>query len=326
MGFHEVRLNPDISYRSVGGPGYMTDLIELSSGAEQAVARWNGERRSYDLVQAVKSYSELSEIYRFYLGRRGVANGFRLKDWLDYASTEDGRTTAFMGTADVTATDVLIGTGDGTTVQFQLKKYYASGNELRTRIIEKPVAGTIRIALDGVEQLTGWSANTTTGVITFTSPPATGVEVTAGFEFDVPVRFGKEFDRQLPVRIEDFSHGSLDSIPLVELINPSQDADEFWYGGSTTFDPMAASQTLSLGLGRAIILKNVSAGLAINLPDPAGLPLGGGPYWYIINEGAESIIVNDETLTQIATIAAGEHATVVMGVEADNTTRVWYIL
>jgi uncharacterized protein (TIGR02217 family) len=76
------------------------------------------------------------------------------------------------------------------------------------------VAGTVRIALGGVEQPSGWSVNTTTGVVTFGSAPGAGVAVTAGFEFDVPVRFDTDV---LDVRLDLERLGSITSIPLLEL-------------------------------------------------------------------------------------------------------------
>ncbi len=76
------------------------------------------------------------------------------------------------------------------------------------------MAGTVRIALDGVDQPSGWSVNTTTGVVTFSSAPSAGVAVTAGFEFDVPVRFDTDV---LDVTLDLERLGSITSIPLLEL-------------------------------------------------------------------------------------------------------------
>ncbi|WP_167626623.1 DUF2460 domain-containing protein, partial [Paracoccus luteus] len=107
-----------------------------------------------------------------------------------------------------------IGTGDGITTAFQLVKRYASGSQTWVRAITKPVAGTVRIALDGAEQLGGWSVDTTTGVVTFATAPAEGVAITAGFAFDVPVRFDTD---ALDVTLDLERLGSITSIPLLEL-------------------------------------------------------------------------------------------------------------
>ncbi|MSU92040.1 TIGR02217 family protein, partial [Rhodobacteraceae bacterium 2CG4] len=107
-----------------------------------------------------------------------------------------------------------IGTGDGTTTAFQLTKLYASGAQSWTRVITKPVTGTVRIALGGVEQPSGWTVDTTTGVVTFAAAPGAGVAITAGFEFDVPVRFDTD---ALDVTLDLERLGSITSIPLLEL-------------------------------------------------------------------------------------------------------------
>ena len=121
---------------------------------------------------------------------------------------------ATLSPATPSPTDQAIGTGDGATTAFQLVKRYASGNQIWTRTITKPVAGTVRVALDGAEQVGGWSVDTTNGVVTFGTAPAAGVAITAGFEFDVPVRFDTD---ALDVTLDLERLGSITSIPLLEL-------------------------------------------------------------------------------------------------------------
>lgn len=94
------------------------------------------------------------------------------------------------------------------------QKRYTSGAQSWTRVITKPVAGTVTIALNGTPQASGWSVSTTTGLITFTTAPALGVAITAGFEFDVPVRFNTD---TLDVTLDLECLGSITSIPLVEI-------------------------------------------------------------------------------------------------------------
>jgi uncharacterized protein (TIGR02217 family) len=76
------------------------------------------------------------------------------------------------------------------------------------------VAGSVRAALGGVEQSSGWSVDPTTGLVTLAAPPSSGVAVTAGFEFDVPVRFDSD---TLDVTLDIERLGSITSIPLVEI-------------------------------------------------------------------------------------------------------------
>ncbi|MFN3591545.1 MAG: TIGR02217 family protein, partial [Thermaurantiacus sp.] len=131
---------------------------------------------------------------------------FRWKDWSDYKSC--------LPSASPSATDQIIGEGDGSTTQFQLVKVYASGAQSYSRRIVKPVAGTVLLALDGIAQGSGWSVDPATGVVSFAAAPGNGVIVTAGFEFDVPVRFDTD---RLDVTLDIERMGSIASIPLIEI-------------------------------------------------------------------------------------------------------------
>ena len=93
-------------------------------------------------------------------------------------------------------------------------KRYASGSQTWVRTITKPVAGSVTIALNGAPQGFGWSVDTTTGAVTFTTAPGAGVAITAGFEFDVPVRFDTDV---LDVTLDLERLGSITSIPLLEI-------------------------------------------------------------------------------------------------------------
>ena len=76
------------------------------------------------------------------------------------------------------------------TATFQLVKRYGSGLRDHVRLISKPVAGSVVVAVNGTPAA-NFTVDTTAGLVTFQagSIPGVGVEVTAGFEFDVPVRF-----------------------------------------------------------------------------------------------------------------------------------------
>ena len=103
---------------------------------------------------------------------------------------------------------------DSEVASFALLKRYTSGAQSWTRVIAKPVTGAVRLALNGVEQMTGWSVDTATGSVTFTTAPGAGVAITAGFEFDVPVRFDTDM---LDVTLDLERLGSITSIPLLEI-------------------------------------------------------------------------------------------------------------
>jgi uncharacterized protein (TIGR02217 family) len=181
MAFHEVRFPDDISRGARGGPERRTQVVELATGDEERNASWADSRRRYDAAYGVRRADDLAAVVAFFEARNGRLHGFSWKDWGDYRSG--------LPSTPVTPIDQALGTGDGETEAFQLVKRYESGAQSWTRRIVKPVAGTVRAALAGVEQVSGWSANATTGIVTFDTAPASGDLVTAGFEFDVPVRF-----------------------------------------------------------------------------------------------------------------------------------------
>lgn len=206
MAFHEVRFLDNISRGARGGPERRTQIVELASGDEERNASWANSRRRYDVAYGIRRADDLAAVVAFFEARNGRLHGFRYKDWADYKSA--------LPSQPITATDQQIGTGTGSLQTFQLSKRYTSGAQTWVRTIAKPVTGTVRVALGMVEQLSGWTVDTTTGVITFTTAPAGGVIVRAGFEFDVPVRFDSD---SLDVTLDFERLGSITSIPLLEI-------------------------------------------------------------------------------------------------------------
>ncbi len=206
MAFHEVRFPDNISRGARGGPERRTQIVELASGDEERNASWANSRRRYDVAYGIRRADDLAAVVAFFEARNGRLHGFRYKDWADYKSA--------LPSQAITATDQQIGTGTGSLQTFQLAKRYTSGAQTWVRTIAKPVAGTVRVALGMVEQMSGWTVDTTTGVVTFTTAPAGGVIVRAGFEFDVPVRFDSD---TLDVTLDFERLGSITAIPLLEI-------------------------------------------------------------------------------------------------------------
>ena len=207
MSFHEIQFPTSIAFHSSGGPERKTEIVTLGSGFEERNAVWANSRRGYDVGYGVKTLDDLHAVIAFFEARMGRLYGFRFRDFADFKSCAPG--------ADIGPLDQAIGTGDGAATQFQLIKTYASGPSTWTRIIKKPVAGTVRVAVAGVEQTSGLTIDTTTGLITFDSPPAAGAAIAAGFAFDTPVRFDAD---SLAINLSHFAAGEIPSIPLVEIL------------------------------------------------------------------------------------------------------------
>ena len=206
MAFDEVQFPTNISRGARGGPRRKTQIAALASGDEERNASWLNSRRQYDVAYGVRKADDLATVVAFFEARNGMLYGFRFKDWSDYKSCAPAATPA--------ATDQTLGTGNAVQATFQLRKAYTSGARTYQRSITKPVSGSVLVSLDNVNQLAGWTVNTTTGIVTFAAPPGAGVVVKAGFEFDVPVRFDTDM---LDVTLDFERLGSITSIPLIEV-------------------------------------------------------------------------------------------------------------
>lgn len=206
MAFHEIRFPDDVSRGARGGPERRTQIVELASGDEERNASWADSRRRYDAAYGIRRADDLAAVVAFFEARNGRLHGFRWKDWADFKSCAPSGVPSPL--------DQPLGAGDGSRTAFQLVKRYASGAQSWTRTIAKPVAGTVRVAVGGAERSSGWSLEATSGVVSFAVPPAPGAAVSAGFEFDVPVRFDAD---ALDVTLDLERLGSIASIPLVEV-------------------------------------------------------------------------------------------------------------
>lgn len=210
MAFHEVRFPDKISYGATGGPTRKVEIASLASGYEERNTPWGNSRHKYNVATGVKSYDDLHAVKAFFEARLGQLYGFRFKDFSDFKSCPP-----LTGTTNL---DMLLGVGDGTTTTFQLIKKYTSGAYSYTRTIQKPVSGTVLVAVNGVAktETTHYTVNYVTGVITFTAGniPAAAQQVTAGFEFDVPVRFDQE---NLDINLSNFKMGQVDAITVIEI-------------------------------------------------------------------------------------------------------------
>ena len=210
MTFHEIRFPTEISRGAQGGPERRTDVVTLGSGFEERNSRWADSRRSYNAGYGVTSLDALHAVIAFFEERRGRLYGFRWRDHGDWKSCPPQ--------AACSALDQVIGTGDGATTGFQLKKTYGSAFEPWARVIAKPVANTVTIAVAGVTQTAGehFTLDAASGAVTFLPghAPGDGESITAGFEFDVPVRFDTD---KLELSISGFRAGAIPNIPIVEI-------------------------------------------------------------------------------------------------------------
>lgn len=199
--FHEVALPMPLALAASGGPERRVEVVLLAGGGEARNAVWAGSRRRWEIGSSVTDIVTLQALTAFFEARGGRLHGFRFRDRLDDRSGAPG--------SPVSPLDQEIGEGDGETLGFALMKAYG---EWKRRIF-KPVAGSVRVAVDGIEVPALTDA--TTGIVTLESAPGSGAAVTAGFLFDCPVRFDTD---RLDVNLEAFGAGRVIRVPLIELI------------------------------------------------------------------------------------------------------------
>lgn len=203
--FHEIRFPTSIAFGSSGGPERRTEVVALGSGGERRNARWAESRRRYDAGYGVRSLADLHTVIAFFEERRGKLFGFRWRDRADDGSAPPG--------TDPTATDQNLGIGDGMTTVFALKKIYGELHAPYARPIAKPVEGSVSVAIDGTAT-EDFAVDLASGLVTLAMAPTEGAIITAGFRFDVPVRFDTD---QLVINLAAFEAGEIPSIPIVEI-------------------------------------------------------------------------------------------------------------
>lgn len=203
--FHDEPFPLELGLGAAGGPEFSTQIASLASGHEQRNAMWSAARLRYDAGVGIRSEADLARVIAFFRARRGQAQAFRFRDPMDHSSDASG----FGSPGPL---DQPIGVGDGKRLRFPLVKRYG-GIDGEERPVTRPVAETVRVAIAGSEQQSGWVLEEL-GIIRFDEPPPMGAEVSAGFLFDVPARFAVD---RIEVALAGWAAGEVPSIPILEV-------------------------------------------------------------------------------------------------------------
>ncbi|MFL6863906.1 MAG: TIGR02217 family protein [Allosphingosinicella sp.] len=190
--FDDVRFPIAVGREALVEPAFSTQVVTTASGAEQRNSDWADARLRFDAGPGIRGEAELKALLAFFRARRGAAIGFRFQDPFDHDCEAEP-----------------LGTGDGARTEFPLVKRYGE----QVRRITRPVAGTVRLSVDGEERASGWTL-AEKGLVRFDAPPAAGAPVTASFTFDVPVRFAED---RLSFGRATFAAGEAASVPLIEI-------------------------------------------------------------------------------------------------------------
>ena len=208
MNFHEIRFPAALSFGSTGGPERRTEIVTLANGFEERNTPWAQSRRRYDAGVSLRSLDDIEALIAFFEAREGQLFAFRWKDWADFKSSVPSR--------EISYDDQLLARGDGAVKVFDLVKHYRSGHQSYARPVAKPVSGTVRVGVNGTElrEGVGFEVDLTTGQIALAEAPVPEAEVTAGFEFDVPVRFDTD---RIQCSVASFQAGDMPNVPVVEV-------------------------------------------------------------------------------------------------------------
>lgn len=210
LGDEAVQSFDDVSFPLALGraarvsPTFSTAIVTTGSGHEQRNMDWASARLHFDAGPGVRSESDLQTLIAFFRARRGPARAFRLRDPTDHSSNGMTGVPTFI--------DQEIGTGDGARSSFALIKQYGTGPDAEQRRISRPEPGSVVVGLNGVA-VSGWSL-IAGGIIEFSDPPALGAAITAGFRFDVPVRFAED---RLSIELATHLAGDAAEVPLIEV-------------------------------------------------------------------------------------------------------------
>lgn len=209
--FHDVLFPLGVSFGATGGPERRNEIVSLTSGREKRNARFSQSRHRYDAGTGIRSLEDLHDVVAFFEARRGSLHAFRFRDPFDMKSCRPHATPS--------AQDQLLGRGDGQAARFRLVKVYGEGEDAYRRGIAKPRLSSLRVAVGGTElpSLGAFSFDEAAGEVVFSHDaiPPEGISVTAGYEFDVPVRFDTE---RIEISLKSFKAGQIPSIPLVEVL------------------------------------------------------------------------------------------------------------
>jgi len=203
MAFKDVLFPPEINYGIRGGPQFFTTVNTTKAGFERRNVNWEQIRHKFNLEHALKTSAQIQSLLAFHMVVEGKAHSFRFKNHTDFEvigfATGESRRVGDEGK-----------TGDSSETDFQMLKNHlfttidGGGTFIYDQVIILPretgtedVNATV-VYLDGVVQSSGFTIDFSTGIISFSVAPGTGVKVQWSGEFDLMCRFVQDlFDSEL---------------------------------------------------------------------------------------------------------------------------------
>jgi uncharacterized protein (TIGR02217 family) len=177
--------------------------------------------RKFTGPEAVRCHDTIEDLVEHWHICSGPFLSFPMRDPFDFASVRLQKVNLVPA---IGITDQVLGVADGLSRDFQLKKTYTRGGRsyvrnIRLPIVDTVVAGMNAMPIDTADPvLSGgpytFEVDRLTGVVTFDPVPTAGIAVTAGFLFDVPVRF--EADDSLEAIVKAFQVDGVSDLSFLE--------------------------------------------------------------------------------------------------------------
>lgn len=197
----------------ISAPRTNTSIQVTFGGNERRNRNWEHPLHYFTAPEATREWAVTQGLIKHWRITAGPWLSFPLRDPLDFASRDLVKPNLV---PTVAMADQALGTADGFTDSFQLKKRYTVGGENYDRDIHLPVLASVLIADNGVlVPSSDYAVTRPGGVVTFDTPPANGHALTAGYLFDVEVRF--ESDDQLEQVMRATKVAGFSDLTLVEV-------------------------------------------------------------------------------------------------------------
>lgn len=194
-GIHDIRLPDDIEIGATGGPTFKTDVVGISSGAEQRNEGWQQSRLRWTISWGTQSPEDYDTVLQFFHARRGRLFGFLFKDWSDYQATEEA-----------------VGTGDGVQRVFHLKKIYGDVENFTTRYITRPDWDSVVIFVGGIAN-NDWTPGDKGTIVWGIGDEPTGAITWTG-TYTAPVRFDSD---EFKLTLSALANGEINAIDIYEI-------------------------------------------------------------------------------------------------------------
>lgn len=147
--FVETRLEIGKDYGAVGGSEFNTTVVSLGSGHERRNSNHANNLGRWDLGSRNLIKSDIEYLHNFFRARRGKAQGFRYKDWLNFDVTDQDAKP--LGHPEI-----------------QLVKDFTDGGVTESQEIKKPISTSFSM-LRNAGAFSAYNLDDTTGIVTLTA-------------------------------------------------------------------------------------------------------------------------------------------------------------